>query len=383
MNDGSVFFVPVIVDILQALNGATFLETSVILAVFYLTSTLASVGVGGWADRAGIPGRLMALGIALLGAGLVGFFLVAAYSNGAELFALALLSSLVMGLGSTFYHPLGGSILQVVYVGGNTGRALGLNGAMGSVGRAVYPSLFFVIMAPILTKPGSLAFFGMVAIGAALLIWGGLGRLESGVKTREVAHESVRSSLTKPMIMLLIVSFVRSFSLFGIAQYVPTYLTKQGGLGLGPYEGLSLTAFYALAIVGQPLFGRVADRIDHRLVLTITALGAAGSLIGAVNTGGVESVALLSLFSFFAYTGFPLMMLLAADYSARSGSALGNSIVWGLGGTGGNALGPLLIYALSFNEYSRLGFAFEVMALIAAVSGFAALLIPKPTAKQD
>ena len=77
------------------------------------------------------------------------------------------------------------------------------------------------------------------------------------------------------------------------------------------------------------------------------------------------------------------MMTLAAEYSSQSGSALGNSIVWGLGGTGGNALGPLLIYALSFNEYSRLGFAFEVMAVIAAVSGLAALLIPKPTAKQD
>ncbi len=383
VNDGSVFFVPVIVVLLANLNGATPLEVSIILAVFYLTSTLASVAVGKWADSSGAPARLMALGVALLGVGLVGFYLVVAYTNGVEAFAFALVSDLCMGVGSAFYHPLGGSILQAAFGRGTTGKALGLNGAMGSVGRAAYPSIFFVVVAPVFTTAGSLAFFGVVGMGAALLIWMGLRRADAGPANREGRRSSVRRSLTKPMLMLLGVSFVRSASLFGVAQYAPTFLNSQRGLELGPLLGLSLTAFYASAIVGQPLFGLLADRVDHRLVLTITAFGAAASIVGYVNSAGAVSVALLSLFGFFAYTGFPLLMSLAADYSSRGESAFGNSLVWGLGSTGGNALGPVLIYALILNDYGRLGYSFEVMAVLAAVSGVAALFIPRPAAKPD
>ena len=92
------------------------------------------------------------------------------------------------------------------------------------------------------------------------------------------------------------------------------------------------------------------------------------------------SIALLSLFGFFAYTGFPLLISLAADYSSQRGSAFGNSLVWGLGATGGNALGPLLIYAISFDDYARLGYSFEVMAGLAVASAVGAMLIPKPKA---
>lgn len=49
-----------------------------------------------------------------------------------------------------------------------------------------------------------------------------------------------------------------------------------------------------------------------------------------VNSGGVVRMALLSMFGFFVYTGFPLLMPLAADHSSQA-SALGNSLARGLG----------------------------------------------------
>ena len=379
VNDGSVFFLPLVVDLLAAIKGVTPLEVAVMLFLFYFGSTISSVFVGRQADRTGTPGRLMAVGMSCLGAGLIGFFLIVVYAGGTELFAFALLCDLVMGFGSSFYHPLGGSILQSAFGRETMGRALGMNGAMGSLGRALYPSLFFVAAAA-LTTPGSLGFFGLVGMGAALLIWAGLGRAERSSPKVDAVQQSVRSSLTKPMIVLLGVSFLRSASLFGVAAYVPIFLTTQRGLGVSSLLGLSLTAFYASAILGQPLFGFLADRLNHRLVLAISALGAAASVVGAVETGGVESIALLSLFGFFAYTGFPLLMSLASDYSAQSSSALGNSLVWGLGATGGNSVGPLLVYALALNDYGRLGSSFEAMAALAVVSAVGALLIPKPAA---
>lgn len=377
VNDGSVFFLPLVVDLLAALKGATPLEVSVLLFMFYLSSSVASVFVGRRADRTGAPGRLMAVGIGLLGLGLLGFYAAITYAVGGELFAYGLVCDLVMGVGSSFYHPLGGSVIQASFGGGARGRALGINGAMGSLGRTLYPSLFFVAAAA-LTTPGSLGFFGLVGLGAALLIWAGLGRVEGAKREGGGAGPSVRSSLTRPMVMLLAVSFLRSAALFGVAAYAPIFLTTQRGLGVSSILGLSLTVFYASAIIGQPVFGVLTDRVDHRWVLAISAVGAALAIVGYVNTGGAISVALLSLFGFFAYTGFPLLMSLASDYSPQA-SALGNSIVWGLGATGGNSVGPILVYAIALNEYSNLGFAFEIMAGLAVASALGAVLLPRPT----
>ena len=381
VNDGSGFFIPVIVAIFSALEGLSVLEVSLLLFLYPFTTMVFSVYAGRWADRSGAPGLLMALGIACLGFGLVGFCLVADYTSGPELFAFALLCDLVMGFGGAFYHPLGASILQTVF-GHGRGRALGVNGAMGSVGRAIYPPIFLIVVAPFLTEAGGFAFFGVVGIGAALLIWAGLGRAKFVFDKRE-GGASVKGAFTKPMVALLLVSFFRSASLFGVAQYAPTFLSSERGLGVGSLLGAAIFVFYASAIVGQPFFGLLTDRLDHRLVLAISTLGAAGSIFGYVYSAGAVSVAWLSLFGLFAYSGFPLLMTLAADYSALGGSAIGNSLVWGVGSSGGTALGPLLVYALALNDYSRLGFSFEVMAVVALASGMAAMLIPKPAPKQD
>ena len=380
VNDGSVFFLPLIVDLLAALKSTTPLEVSVLLFLFYFSSTLSSVLVGKQADKTGAPGRLMALGIGCLGLGLVGFYLAVLYAGGTDLFAFALLCDFVMGFGSSFYHPLGGSILQTSFGRHASGRALGLNGAIGSLGRALYPSLFFVAAAAF-TSAGSLGFFGLVGMGAALVIWVGLGRAEPSVQKKGAGGPSVRSSMTKPMIILLGVSFLRSASLFGVNAYVPIFLTTQRGLGVSSLLGLSLTAFYASAILGQPFFGFLADRLDHRLVQAISAFGASASIVGYVNYGGRESIALLSLFGFFAYTGFPLLLSLASDYAVQNASTLSNSLVWGFGATGGNSVGPLLVYALALNDYTRLGTSFEAMALLTGISAVGALLMPRPSVR--
>ena len=383
MNDGFTFFVPIVEALLVRLNGLSFLEEAVLLVVYYLSATMFSLSVGRWADRVGKLGRLMAIGIACLGLGMAGFFLVMVYASGGELLVLAVAFNLVLGFGTAFYHPLGASILQAVFGRRTAGKALGLNGAMGSTGRTLFPLLFSLMIILGLTQPGSLATLGVVGIGGALLIWVGLARVGAGAEKKEGAQVPIRSSLTQPMIMLLGVTFLRSASLFGIVEYVPTFLTVQRGLGAGSLFGVSLAAFYASAIVGQPFFGFLADRLDHRLVLAVSTFGAAASMAGFLGTSGTESIVILSAFGFFALTGFPLLMSLAADYSAQSASTFGNSLVWGIGSTGGNALGVLLIFSSAPSGFAGLAIAFEVMAILAAVSGVATLFIPKPTARQD
>ena len=73
-------------------------------------------------------------------------------------------------------------------------------------------------------------------------------------------------------------------------------------------------------------------------------------------------------------------MSLAADYAPENGSTLSNSLVWGVGATGGNAVGPLMINALVLGSYERLGLSFEYMAALAVASAVGAYLIPRPAA---
>jgi MFS family permease len=374
-----VFLLPLIVDVLGKLYGASFVEVSILLSLFYLSSGASSVLVGRTADRTGETGKLMAAGIGFLGAGLIGFYAAMIYLGGGDLFGAAMACDLAMGFGSSFYHPLGGSILQSSFGRESSGRALGLNGGMGSVGRTLYPTLY-VVAAAAFTVPGSMAFFGLFGIAAAMLIWAGLGSAKG--RRPKVGRNvlSVRGALTGPMLMLVAVSFVRFAALGGIAAYIPTFLTQERGLGLGASLGLTMSVLYASAIVGQPIFGRLVDRFDGRLVLAVTAVGASASMVGYVNTGGFVSIVMLSLFGFFAYTGFPLLMSLAADYAPENGSTLSNSLVWGVGATGGNAVGPLIINALILDSYGRLGLSFEYMAALAVASAVGAYLIPRPAA---
>lgn len=373
---------PLIVDLLSHLKLTTPLEDAVLLFVFYVSPAPFSVLVGRESDRAGSPGMLMAGGIACLGVGLVGFYLVIQNTTGTSVFIYSVLCTLLMGIGSSFYHPLGGSILQASFGKGTTGRALGVNGSMGSTARALYPPLFFAA-AVMFTRTGSLGFFGLVGLGASLLIWTGLGRVVFRTPHGAGKAPSIRSTMTRPMAILLGVTFFRSAALGGIVAYIPIFLTTQRGLGVSSVLGAALAAAYAPAILGQPFFGALADRIDHRVVLAISAFGAAASIVGCVSTHGVLSVALLSLFGFFTYTGFPLLMSLASDYAQHRASALGNSIIWGLGDGVGTSFGPVLVYGLTLSDYDRLGYAYVVLATLVAISAVAALLMPKPPHRDE
>jgi FSR family fosmidomycin resistance protein-like MFS transporter len=369
INDGSVFFVPLVIDLLAGLKGLSPTGVTVLLFTFYASSTLSALYVGREADRRGAAGPLVAVGISLLSIGLLVFYALMSYGPGPVLLPLSMLAVLVMGLGSAFYHPLGGSVLQNSF-GVSRGKALGVNGSMGSLGRALYPSMFYAV-ASMASQPASIAFFGAVGFISSVVIWLGL----RGFRTERKQGGSSARILNRQMVALTAVSFMRSASLFGIAAWIPVYLSFQKGVGFGFELGLALTAMYAAAIAGQPLFGYMTDRVDRRVVFFVSSVGGALSVLGYTMAQGLEGVILLSLFGFFAYTGFPVLLSLVTDYVPDDAASTGNALVWGLGATAGNAVGPLVIGGIILDSYSRLDFAFEVMIAVAIVSAFPVLLL--------
>ena len=87
-------------------------------------------------------------------------------------------------------------------------------------------------------------------------------------------------------------------------------------------------------------------------------------------------VALL-FFGFFTFAGFPLLLSLVSDYVPKGSSSTGNALVWGLGSTGGQAMGPLVVGLLTLGSYSNLTTAFAVMAVVAALTVLGMPLLAK------
>ncbi|EQD53898.1 major facilitator transporter, partial [mine drainage metagenome] len=169
INDGTTLFVPVVAALLTSQKQVDPLDLALLFLIYYTSSSLLSLWVGRRADLSGRPALLMAGGMFLLGAGLVGFYAALALFTGPWTLGLSLGSGFVTGFGTAFYHPLGGTLLQERFQGPERGKALGINGAMGSTGRALYPVLFFLI-GLVVAADASLAVFALFAGVAGVVI---------------------------------------------------------------------------------------------------------------------------------------------------------------------------------------------------------------------
>jgi len=405
-NDGVIFFVPVIGDILSQSHHTSTVVVTAMLTLFYITSAGFGLLVGLIADAIGRRGVMIALGIGVLGVSMLGFYL-SLLLHGAGSDVLVLVAAVVAGIGSSFYHPLGGSLLQLNFRDSSRATALGINGAFGSIGRALYPALFFVVAAFGITKGDTTAVFGGLSLLAGVAVAFGLptrvtqpqpvrsalsGTVpqagyvpakdpgDAGSKANSPAKgqpvvlrgtwSSVRQLLNRSVLALMTIAFFRSLAFIGIVSWVPIYLTTQRHAGVSSVMGYAVTVMYAGGILGQPAFGLLADRFDKRLVLAVDSLGSAGGVFLFLSTSGHGASALLALlvFGFFTFSGFPLLMSLVADYVPKESSTTGNALVWGLGSTGGQALGPLVASLLMAGSYSHLGTAFVVLGALAAAT---------------
>jgi len=368
--------------------------------------------VGLAADSVGKRTLMMGAGIATLGVSLLGFYASLSF-GGIPSDALVLVAALLAGIGSSFYHPLGGSVLQLNVPASARGTALGINGAFGSLGRAAYPALFFVVAALGISKADTAAVFGGLSLLAAGVVAFGLptrggeeterpgerrsaqegkraveeGKraVEEGKRAVEEGKRAVeegkplRSLMSRSVVVLMTIAFFRSLAFIGAVSWIPIYLTAERHVGISSSLGVTVTVMYAGGILGQPLFGLLADRFDKRLVLAIDSLGAASGIFFFLGTSGDGASALLALavFGLFTFSGFPLLLSLVADYVPKEASTTGNALVWGVGSTGGQALGPLAVSLLTLGSKSHLGEAFGILGALAAATVLATPLLKK------
>jgi MFS family permease len=311
------------------------------IASFYLLiSGIVSERIGYLADTSGRRGLIMSIGIVSLGFSLL-LFSLSFYFIHVSVFFLVL-GALFLGIGLSIYHPLGGSIIAYATQNINSAKHMGINGSFGSLGRAVFPTIIIYLVTAFGLVEGLLVFSGItLAFGLAIL------SMTRGFDMGMVKHKSVRdrSVLLHPyrrfIIVLTILFFLSALYTQGVTTFIPKYLETQ--YNSKQLAGLATSITYATPVAGQVILGTLTDKLGGRRILYLTTVMSAAVFAGFFVTHyAAAKVAVLGLFAFFVYSGFPVVLGYAQQVVPREVAARLNGIVWGLGNTLGGALGAAL-----------------------------------------
>ena len=376
INDGNTILLPVIYAYMASTFDLSTFMIGILGGIFWGVSALSAPVVSYMADRSHNSIRIMGFGILVWGFGLDIFGISILYFNANLLIIIA--SVIITGFAFAFYHPLGGTAVSQMY-GGNAGAALGLNGSMGSVGRALYPSILIILFEFLGNTNSSmgLAIFIISLITLFNAVPSLLSKpdIHDGEPTKKAEKEmdpKVKRSLYGVITLLTVITIFRSVFTQGVTQFLPTLLTADLGYQYNANLGFILTVTLAPPILGQPMFGLLSDKFDRRLLFGISNIGSAISIYLFLV---YPTIIWLISYGFFTYSLFPLMLSLIGDLVPKGNSNLASGVVWGIGSSGGGAIGPVVVGFLA--GYIGLSNSLLSVAFLGFISGFLVYFIPK------
>ncbi len=348
INDGLLAMVPLMYPVF-ALYGVSLLTVSILVSLQNIISILVSPLVGAKSDQSGNYAGLLTLGLALLAAGTIGYAVSVQFTTGLGLSLLLIPFTLLIGAGSSFYHPLGATVLRAKWRIESLGNAMGINGSAGSVGRVILPVMTTVTLGflalPFVGIIGALCLAGAFAV---LLLMKGMRfrdgqRAPSDNKRRTFLPER---ELATRLFPLTAVSFSRGL-FTGVIPLVPLYLQQVDGFSSFD-AGFLFSVSLGVGIVSQLIFGYLQTRFGARKGLAVSNIGGVSILfLFTLTSDPTAVVASLVIFGLFSYSAFPLLLGAVQDLTDLDEMTSGSAIVWGIGNSSGSAAAPLLVGTLA------------------------------------
>ncbi|MGC8692478.1 MAG: MFS transporter [Thermoplasmata archaeon] len=376
VNDGIFFLFPILVPFFAKRFDLSPLMAGSLFAIFYGFSLFLTVFTSINADIKGKLGESISLGLSLMSFSLFLYGISYIIQNNYGVI-LIFVSTAMMGMGASYYHPISASVLTHIVPEEKRGVHLGLNGALGSTGRAVYPILMSTIEAYFSFQISMTSLF-IIGIFISFFIYRELKNVKPPVN--RTAKEHLKLNFNRALLTLAIITFLRSSFSQGITAWFPTYLAYEKNIGLGILIGITMTAIYSIAIIGQPIFGILSDKMDKRILFFTSTFGTGISVILFLTTSSWLSFIFMLSYAFFNFTGYPLLMSITRDYSSEN-SSLSNSFIWGVANTGGMLIGSFFPSLFIKTDYSNLSYIFTVLSVSIIVVSFLIVLLPKVNRK--
>ncbi|HEX3685750.1 MAG TPA: MFS transporter [Bryobacteraceae bacterium] len=366
LNDMVQSLIPAIYPILKNSFHLDFSQLGLITFTFQVTASLLQPFVGLWADRRPKPYSL-AVG---MGFTLIGLLLLSRAWN----FEMILISSALVGVGSSVFHPESSRVARMAS-GGQHGLAQSLFQVGGNTGSALGPLLAAFIVAP--RGQHSISWFSLAALAAILLLInvGHWYKRRAASKPRpgashaphpvELSSKKVAASIG----ILAALVFSKYIYLVSLSSYYTFYLISKFHVSVQTSQ-MYLFVFLGAVAAGTIIGGPIGDRFGRKHVIWWSILGALPFTLLLPYANLLWTCILTVLIGLVLASAFSAILVYAQELvPGKIGmiSGLFFGFAFGIAGVGAALLGALA-------DHTSIYFVYRICSYLPAIGLLTALL---------
>ncbi len=365
LNDMLQALLPSIYPMLKDSFTLTFSEIGLLTLTYQLTASILQPIVGLYTDHRPKT-QALAVGMTFTMTGLLVLAFAPSYHT-------LLLAALLMGLGSSIFHPESSRVARLAS-GGRHGFAQSVFQVGGNLGSSIGPLLaaFFVLAG----GQESVAWFALAALLGIVILWN-VGRWYRGQRKAAAKRPATvadlptlaRSKVAGALAILIALMFSKFFYLASLSSYYTFYLIHKFGVSVQTSQ-IYLFVFLGSVAVGTIAGGPIGDRFGRKMVIWFSILGALPFTL-ALPYAGLTWTAILTVpIGLILASAFSVMVVYAQELvpgkvGAISGLFFG--LAFGMGGVGAAALGWLA-------DETSIEFVYNVCSYLPAIGLLAAFL---------
>ncbi len=365
MNDMIQSILLAIYPMLKDNFSLSFAQIGLITLVYQITASLLQPMIGLYTDKHPKPYSLT-FG---MGSTLVGLLLLSV----APSFPYLLLAAILVGTGSSVFHPESSRIARMAS-GGRHGLAQSLFQVGGNVGSALGPLFAALLILP--HGQGSVAWFSLAALFAMFVLlqigrWYSRNRELLTLRTKRASNSIAlpRNKVLGALGVLGVLIFSKYFYMASMSSYLTFYLMEKFSLSVRSSQ-LYLFIFLAAVAVGTIAGGPIGDRIGRKRVIWGSILGVAPFTLILPHANLFWTGILIVIIGLILASAFSAIVVYAQELvPGKTGMIAGLffGFAFGMGGVGAAALGHLA-------DTTSISFVYDVCAYLPLLGIVAALL---------
>ncbi|MHA3788047.1 MFS transporter [Flavobacterium hauense] len=365
LNDLLQAVIPAVYPILKDKYNLTFTQIGLITFAYQLAASILQPFVGFYTDKKPQPYSKM-FGMVFTLAGIV----MLSY---ATTFGLILASVVLVGIGSSIFHPEA-SRVSYLASGGKRGLAQSIFQIGGNMGTAIGPLLIAWIVVP--HDQHYIIWFSIIALIAMVVLWR-IGNwyfhhlnLNAGNKKEIVLPDLSQRRIVISVIILLVLIFSKYFYVASITSYFTFYLIDKFHLSVQDAQYHLFIFLLALAI-GTLLGGPLGDKFGRKYVIWFSVLGVAPFALMLPYADLFWTTVLSVIIGTLLASAFPAILVYAQELLPKKlgmVSGLFYGFAFGMGGLGAAILGYMA-------EQTSIDHVYDICAYLPLI-GIIAMFLP-------
>lgn len=338
LNDLLQSVIPASYPILKENYNLNFTQVGLITFSYQLAASILQPFVGFFTDKNPKPfSKVIGMLFTLSG------IITLSYAGS---FPVILLSVIMVGIGSSIFHP---EASRVAYLasGGKRGLAQSIFQIGGNTGTAIGPLLIAWVVVP--NGQRYIVWFAIVAI-LAIIVLSHIGRwyqehlnLTARKKKIEQLPDLTQTQVVVSVVILLVLIFSKYFYVASISSYFTFFLMDKFYLSVQDAQ-FYLFMFLISVAAGTLLGGPLGDKFGRKYVIWFSVLGAAPFTLMLPFANLFWTAILIVIIGVIISSAFPAILVYAQELLPKKlgmVSGLFYGFAFGMGGLGSALLGYL------------------------------------------